>query len=266
MINKYSLYYAKVKYEDDSNQFKVRPVIVIENKGHSVLCYKVTGTEPRENQKGEYTIKDWRQAGLRKPSTIRATKSISYQPNILVKYIGKLTYKDIKLFEEQLHKDFNEDLNNVTCKYSVENYEKLGIKLDDIEKHIFTKYGKVFEKLEEYDMEAIRYSYKGPVFRFGQVWDFIEEPIYTEARTKRQAVNNLTFKAKMMMGLERDSNLTLHTPYVKEEPFTTKEYHNIMKQISKETPKQKCQHCGTELNSLGDCPVCDYGEEDMLED
>lgn len=152
MINKYSLYYAKVKYEDDSNQFKVRPVIVIENKGHSVLCYKVTGTEPRENQKGEYTIKDWRQAGLRKPSTIRATKSISYQPNILVKYIGKLTYKDIKLFEEQLHKDFNEDLNNVTCKYSVENYEKLGIKLDDIEKHIFTKYGKVFEKLEEYDM------------------------------------------------------------------------------------------------------------------
>lgn len=266
MINKYSLYYAKVKYEDDSNQFKVRPVIVIENKGHSVLCYKVTGTEPRENQKGEYTIKDWRQAGLRKPSTIRATKSISYQPNILVKYIGKLTYKDIKLFEEQLHKDFNEDLNNVTCKYSVENYEKLGIKLDDIEKHIFTKYGKVFEKLEEYDMEAIRYSYKGPVFRFGQVWDFIEEPIYTEARTKRQAVNNLTFKAKMIMGLERDSNLTLHTPYVKEEPFTTKEYHSIMKQLSNDEPKQKCQHCGTELNSLGDCPVCDYGEEDMLED
>ena len=83
------------------------------------------------------------------------------------------------------------------------------------------------EKLNEND-ESIRYSYAGPVFRFGQVWDFIEEPIYTEAKTKRQAVNNLRFKAKMMMGLERDSNLTLHTPYVKEEPFTTKEYHNIM--------------------------------------
>ena len=61
-------------------------------------------------------------------------------------------------------------------------------------------------------------------------------------------------------------NLTLHTPYVKEEPFTTKEYHNIMKQLSNEEPKQKCQHCGTELNSLGDCPICDYGEEDLLED
>lgn len=114
--------------------------------------------------------------------------------------------------------------------------------------------------------ESIRYSYTGPVFRFGQVWDFIEESIYTEAKTRRQAVNNLTFKAKMMMGLERDSNLTLHTPYVKEEPVTTKEYHNIMKQLSNEELKQKCQYCGTELNSLGDCPVCDYGEEDLLED
>lgn len=121
-------------------------------------------------------------------------------------------------------------------------------------------------KIINESQEIIRYSYTGPVFRFGQVWDFIEEPIYTEAKTKRQAVNNLTFKAKMMMGLERDSNLTLHTPYVKEEPFTTKEYHNIMKQLSNEEPKQKCQHCGTELNSLGDCPVCDYGEEDLLED
>jgi len=266
MITKYSLYYAKVKYEDDSNQFKVRPVIVIENKGHSVLCYKVTGTRPRENQKGEYEIKDWRQAGLSKPSTIRATKSISYQPNILVKYIGKLTYKDIKSFEEQLHKDFNEDLSIAHCKYSIENCERLGIQLDDIEKHIFTKYGRAFEKLEEYDRDSTKYSYTGPVFRFGQVWDFIEEPIYTEAKTKRHAVNNLTFKAKMMMGLERDSNLTLHTPYVKEEPVTTKEYHNIMKQLSNEEPKQKCQYCGTELNSLGDCPVCDYGEEDLLED
>lgn len=121
------------------------------------------------------------------------------------------------------------------------------------------------EKLNEND-ESIRYSYAGPVFRFGQVWDFIEEPIYTEAKTKRQAVNNLRFKAKMMMGLERDSNLTLHTPYVKEEPFTTKEYHNIMKQLSNEEPKQKCPYCRTELNSLGDCPICDYGEEDLLED
>lgn len=113
---------------------------------------------------------------------------------------------------------------------------------------------------------SIRYSYTGPIFRFGQVWDFIDEPVYTEAKTKRQAVNNLTFQAKMLYGLDRDCNLTIYTPYVKEEPFTTKEYHNIMKQISKETPKQKCQNCGTELNSLGDCPVCDYGEEDMLED
>lgn len=116
------------------------------------------------------------------------------------------------------------------------------------------------------NIDDCKYSYKGPVFRFGQVWDFIEEPIYTEAKTKRQAINNLTFKVKMMLGLERDSNLTLYSPYVKEEPFTTNEYHNIMKQLSKETIKQKCQHCGTELNSLGDCPVCDYGEEDLLED
>lgn len=119
---------------------------------------------------------------------------------------------------------------------------------------------------EEYDMEIIRYSYTGPVFRFGQVWDFIDEPIYTEAKTKRQAVNNLTFQAKMLYGLDSYCNLTIYTPYVKQEDLTTKEYHNIMKQLSNEEPKQKCQNCGTELNSLGDCPVCDYGEDDLLED
>lgn len=39
-----------------------------------------------------------------------------------------------------------------------------------------------------------------------------------------------------------------------------------MKEISKDTKPQKCTHCGTELNELGDCPVCDYFEYDLVDD
>ena len=29
--------------------------------------------------------------------------------------------------------------------------------------------------------------------------------------------------------------------------------------------RDKCDRCGYELNDMGDCPVCDYGEYDLLD-
>ena len=42
----------------------------------------------------------------------------------------------------------------------------------------------------------------------------------------------------------------------------------MIKEIPKEETPQirpKCQRCGYEINDIGDCPVCDYGEDDLLE-
>lgn len=122
------------------------------------------------------------------------------------------------------------------------------------------------QKLEESVAESIRYSYDGPVFRFGQHWDFTDGKITTEAKSKKQAINNIVYRLKVQYGLDLTCNLSIYEPYLKEEPFTTKEYSDIMKELSKETKPRKCPNCGTELNGLEDCPICDYFEYDLIED
>ena len=117
------------------------------------------------------------------------------------------------------------------------------------------------------DADKVQYSYSGPVFRFGNYWDDIpkKDKLHTEAKSLKQAINNLTYKAKLYFGLAIDSNLTLYEPYVKEEPFTTSEYNQIRK-LPEIKKRPRCEYCGYELNDIGDCPVCDYGEYDLLQD
>nr|DAP55486.1 MAG TPA: hypothetical protein [Caudoviricetes sp.] len=56
-------------------------------------------------------------------------------------------FYDTLTLEDILNNDIEEDVNNTSCKYSVESAEKLGIPLNDIEKRVLTKYGRAFEEL-----------------------------------------------------------------------------------------------------------------------
>ncbi len=95
------------------------------------------------------------------------------------------------------------------------------------------------------------YYYDGPVYYEGsKIAD--KSDIYTTAKSLNIAIRNVLVKASC--GADDLYNYDI--------------VDEMVKQIPKEqTPKvnPKCKICGYELNDIGDCPVCDYGEEDLLE-
>lgn len=87
---KWDIYWAKVEYEENSNIFKVRPVLIIDKFTAYILALKITKQSPRYNFEGEYEIQKWKEANLPQPSTIRISKKIKLDPNDLKEWIGQL--------------------------------------------------------------------------------------------------------------------------------------------------------------------------------
>lgn len=112
--------------------------------------------------------------------------------------------------------------------------------------------------MEETTLE--RYSYYGPVFRFDRYYGDINksETLYTEAVSRKQAINNLTCKAKDFFDLPRNWNLTIDEDRVQQ--ITNREERKIDKEIEA-NKRAYCDVCGTQLTDAGDCPVCDFGED-----
>ena len=79
---------------EEGTASKVRPVLVIDGTSCYVLSLKITSHGPREEYTGEYPIKEWKEAGLLKPSTIRISKRLSLPPDSFIKRIGRLTPLD----------------------------------------------------------------------------------------------------------------------------------------------------------------------------
>ena len=100
-------------------------------------------------------------------------------------------------------------------------------------------------------VEQNTYYYDGPIYYDGRKIAS-KSDIYTTAKSSNLAIRNILYKAA-----NGDKEL----------------YHyDIVDDMVKEIPKEdrpkvrpKCQTCGYTLNDIGDCPVCDYGEDDLLE-
>jgi hypothetical protein len=95
------------------------------------------------------------------------------------------------------------------------------------------------------------YYYDGPVYYRGHKITDVSD-IYTTAKSLNVAIRNVLYKAS-----KGDKEL-YHYDIV----------DDMVKEVSKkDIPKvnPKCPTCGYELNDIGDCPVCDYGEDDLLE-
>lgn len=107
------------------------------------------------------------------------------------------------------------------------------------------------------------YTYSGPIFRFGQLYDVVNN-ITTKAVSKKQAINNILYRLKVNYGFYTNSDLTLDDYYIEVVPDTQKEYKDAIKDIVKQEPIKKCDNCGTQLNDSGECPVCDLGDIDCL--
>lgn len=95
---RWEVYLAKVLYEDMA-QYKIRPVVVIEDLGCFVLSLKMTGQPPR---KGEYVLKEWAYAGLKKETTVRLSKKLKLHPNDMIKRLGALHTADIVEIQKRI--------------------------------------------------------------------------------------------------------------------------------------------------------------------
>lgn len=110
------------------------------------------------------------------------------------------------------------------------------------------------EMLEEH-MIMNKYSYTGPIYRFDNYFDEVFKPIITSAPSIDKAMSNIIFRLKQKYDLKPGTNLTIDKDRIEE-----------IETPSDDTIKHDyCPECGYMLTDSGECPVCDYGEEDLIE-
>ena len=97
MMQRYEIWMANVKFED-SPEVKQRPVMIWNDCAYVIVAYKLTGTDRGDN-KEEFKILYWKEAGLSKPTTIRIIKVLQLTKADLVMKIGELDYRDRLRFE-----------------------------------------------------------------------------------------------------------------------------------------------------------------------
>lgn len=102
MPNKWEIWLAQVKFEDNPSVIKRRPVLIISPSVSCIISLKITGHAPRATYEGEYLIKKWREAGLDKESTIRVSKKLRLINTDFVHKIGRLQPIDIIEIQKQL--------------------------------------------------------------------------------------------------------------------------------------------------------------------
>jgi len=101
-MNKWDIWVADFRYEDQPEQSKRRPVLLLDVSadGSDVLLAKITTvTDERRMRKnkvwGEYELLDYEKAKLDKPSIVRLSKTIVIPPDKLEYKIGRLQARDV---------------------------------------------------------------------------------------------------------------------------------------------------------------------------
>lgn len=98
---KFEVYRVFVAYEDYEDTFKSRPVVVVKDKGDTVLCLKCTSKrKDNETYYQKYPIENWEIAGFTKPTYICLTSTIEINKDFFFKKLGKLKSTDIDNLQE----------------------------------------------------------------------------------------------------------------------------------------------------------------------
>jgi len=90
----WEVWIAKFPYEENRNIIKGRPVIIVNIDPLKILSIKVTTHTPRDDDKYDIPIIEWKEAGLREASTARIGKSMLLSPDKFIYKIGKLQDND----------------------------------------------------------------------------------------------------------------------------------------------------------------------------
>ena len=101
-----------------------------------------------------------------------------------------------------------------------------------------------------------RYSYTGPIYYYGNKISATSN-LFTMAKDWNSARRNFIYK---IANGDKAYLYDLVDDKIKEVPSVT-----LDDKTDIETKRERCEICGYELNDMGECPVCDYGEYDLLD-
>ena len=94
-MKRWEIYWADVRFED-TDGYKVRPVVILNETVAFVVGFGVYSASPRPKT-NDYVIRDWKQAGLDHQSTIRPDRLVSIDKNRVYEKIGELSKRDSML-------------------------------------------------------------------------------------------------------------------------------------------------------------------------
>lgn len=99
MYKRWEIWWAKVKFED-SEEVKRRPVLIIDSN-IVAIAFKMTSTD-RGDRPPNYQVREWKEAGLTKETSIRLDKVLRLKPNDFDSKIGELTERDKLIISNRL--------------------------------------------------------------------------------------------------------------------------------------------------------------------
>jgi len=94
-MNRWDVYWIDFPFEDDPNQFKERPAIILKDQTVCILALRVTSHDERAYDYYDYALQEWQYANLAKPSVVRIKKLAQVLPEKIRGYIGRLHPVDI---------------------------------------------------------------------------------------------------------------------------------------------------------------------------
>lgn len=100
-MKQWEVWYAKFPYEEDASIEKIRPVIIINVETLECLSVKVTSHDVREADKYDTPIKYWKEAGLKRPSVARVSKTMRLSNEKFVNRKGVLHEEDRQIIMER---------------------------------------------------------------------------------------------------------------------------------------------------------------------
>lgn len=103
-----------------------------------------------------------------------------------------------------------------------------------------------------------RYEYTGPIYHYGN--KIAEKSnMITTAPSIVKAEQNFLYRISQTYG-DYTNKFDIATHLIKRLIPITKD------DIIENPELEKCPECGTHLTTNGECPICDLGEDDLLDD
>ena len=101
-MDKWSVYTAKVYFEDAVEQYKIRPIIALGDRG--LYCDSLKITSQQKNDWRHVELTQWRAAGLDKPSWVDVSKVLKVPDNLIIEKIGTLDVEDIQMIMRAMNR------------------------------------------------------------------------------------------------------------------------------------------------------------------